>query len=320
MKRNRWMHGLVTAALLGAGVVVAALPAEGQKAPAAGAESQYIGSEACANCHQAPYEQFRQTAMGKIFLLNPRTPQERQGCEACHGPGRAHADAKGKLKVFMFGKDSLHPVDEQNLQCLECHEKGNRMFWRGSQHESRGLACVTCHQVHQRAAPQVGSARFLEPLTENHQFVKTTQMEVCFQCHQMRRAQLQRSAHMPVREGKVTCANCHNPHGTPYPKLLKTATTNETCYGCHAERRGTFLWEHPPVMENCLNCHEPHGSNNPQLLVMRAPRLCERCHVASFHPSTPQPLTSIRNFNRACTNCHSNVHGSNHPSGFMWHR
>lgn len=291
-----------------------------QAHPPPGPEDEYVGTQVCANCHQAPYQQFRQTAMGKIFLLNPRTPQEKRGCEACHGPGRAHAESKGKIAVFRFGKESLHPVDEQNLQCLECHEKGNRLFWRGSSHESRGLACVTCHQVHQEVKPQPGSTRFLEPLTDNHQFVKVTQMEVCFQCHQMRRAQLQRSGHMPFREGKVTCSNCHNPHGTPYPKLLKTATVNETCYGCHAERRGPFLWEHPPVMENCMNCHEAHGSNNPQLLVMRAPRLCERCHVASFHPSTPQPLSAIRNFNRACTNCHSNVHGSNHPSGFMWHR
>ena len=192
-----------------------------------------------------------------------------------------------------------------------------RLFWKGSTHESRGLTCVTCHQVMQDA---VAPSRFSEPLTENKKFVKTTKMEVCFQCHQLRRAQLQKSSHMPFKEGKVTCTNCHNPHGTANPKLLIASTVNETCYTCHAERRGPFLFEHPPVMENCLNCHEPHGSANPQLLKVRTPRLCQRCHIESRHPTTPQLANARFVFNRGCTNCHSQIHGSNHPSGVRFHR
>jgi DmsE family decaheme c-type cytochrome len=136
----------------------------------------------------------------------------------------------------------------------------------------------------------------------------------------MRRAQLQRSSHMPYREGKVTCTSCHNPHGSPNPSQLLQATINENCYSCHAERRGPFLWEHPPVMENCANCHESHGSSNPQLLKVRMPRVCDSCHVASRHPTQAQPLSSIKNFNRGCTNCHSLIHGSNHPSGNFFMR
>ena len=60
------------------------------------------------------------------------------------------------------------------------------------------------------------------------------------ECHQMRRAQLQRSSHMPYREGKVTCTSCHNPHGSPNPSQLLQSTINENCYSCHAERRGHF--------------------------------------------------------------------------------
>jgi DmsE family decaheme c-type cytochrome len=168
--------------------------------------------------------------------------------------------------------------------------------------------------------PNIPSARFEEPLTGNRQFVKQTTMEVCFQCHLQRRAQVYRSAHMPFREGKVTCTNCHNPHGTPNPKLLIKSSVNETCYQCHAERRGPFLWEHPPVMENCANCHDPHGSSRPQLLKASAPRLCQQCHIEARHPTTPQLATARFAFNRGCTNCHSQIHGSNHPSGVRFHR
>jgi DmsE family decaheme c-type cytochrome len=279
---------------------------------------EYVGTEVCRACHEASFNKWKSTAMGKAFMDHPRTPLEAQGCESCHGPGRAHVEAGGDLAaIIRFDKKSDRSVEELNGQCLQCHEKGARLFWQGSTHESRGVACVNCHQVMQ---PNIPSLRFEEPLTGNRQFVKQTKMEVCFQCHPLRRAQVQRSAHMPFREGKVTCTDCHNPHGGPNPKMLLGNTVNETCYKCHAERRGPFLWEHPPVMENCLNCHEAHGSARPQLLKVSMPRLCQQCHDVNRHNATPQLATARFAFNRGCTNCHSQIHGSNHPSGVWYQR
>lgn len=294
-------------------------PAQEQAKPAApsGADGDYVGSETCITCHQDQEHRFKNTIMGKVMLGNPRTPLEARGCEACHGPGRAHVEAGGGKDSIpiRFGKDSKNSVAEQNATCLDCHSRGNHLFWKGSPHESRGMACVNCHQVKQEVHVSVSSdARYNAPLTENRG-LKKSQPEVCLQCHQMRRAQLQRSSHMPYREGKVTCTSCHNPHGSPNPKQLIQSTTNENCLSCHTERRGPFVWEHPPVMENCANCHEPHGTSNPQLLKTRIPRVCDSCHVATRHPTQAQPLGSIKNFSRGCTNCHSAIHGSNHPSG-----
>jgi DmsE family decaheme c-type cytochrome len=259
--------------------------------------------------------------MGKVFA-HPRTPDEAHGCEACHGPGKGHVDAGGGKDTIpvRFTSDSKNTVAEKNAQCLQCHSRGNRLFWKGSPHDSRAMACVDCHIGHAEVRQTLSEeGRFVAPLTENRS-VKKVQPELCLQCHQMRRAQLQRSSHMPFREGKVTCTSCHNPHGTPNPKQLIQSTTNENCLSCHTERRGPFLFEHPPVAENCANCHEPHGTNNPQLLKMRMPRVCDSCHVTSRHPTSPTLLNSIRDFNRGCTNCHSQIHGSNHPSGNMFLR
>lgn len=296
--------GLLAAAQPSAGGQ-AALAAPAQPSPAA----TYVGSQVCQACHQPQFAAFGETLMGKIFLKNPRSPTEAQGCETCHGPGKAHVDAGGGkgVGIIAFRKDSPQPVGERNTVCLGCHERGLRVYWKGSSHEARGLACTNCHRV-------------MVKVSEKSQFVKETEIETCSQCHLQRRAQLQRSSHMPYREGKMTCTNCHNPHGTATPKLLVGNSVNETCYKCHAEKRGPFLWEHPPVRESCLNCHEAHGSNHDKLLKVKRPLLCQRCHVEQFHPTTPQRPTSRFAFNRGCQNCHSKIHGSNHPSGVRFQR
>jgi predicted CXXCH cytochrome family protein len=284
------------------------------------ADGDYVGSDVCVTCHAEQQKSFVHTIMGNA-MGHATSGLEARGCESCHGPGRAHVEAGGGKETIpvRFTADSTNTVEEKNAACLSCHSKGEQLFWRGSPHESRGMACVDCHSAHygspaERYEKLSAETRYGAPLSVTVG-TKKPQPELCLSCHQMRRAQLQRSSHMPYREGKVTCTSCHNPHGSPNPSQLIQSSINENCYSCHTERRGPFLWEHPPVMENCANCHDPHGSSNPELLKVRMPRVCDSCHVSSRHPVQAQPLGSIKNFNRGCTNCHSQIHGSNHPSG-----
>ena len=306
--RSRAMRTLV--------VVLAAVIRLMAQAKSPTSEGDYVGSDVCITCHADQGRHFQSTIMGKAFA-HAKNDREKLGCEACHGPGRVHVTSGGGKDTIpiRFTKDSTNTVEERNDACLSCHSRGNRLFWEGSPHESRNLACVDCHVGHEpQSRRQSSDARFNSPLSDLRG-TRLPQPELCLQCHQMRRAQLQRSSHMPYREGKVTCTSCHNPHGTQNPKQLIQATVTENCVSCHPERRGPFLWEHPPVMENCANCHEPHGTNNPQLLKVRMPRVCDSCHDSSRHPTVPTLLNAIRDFNRGCTNCHSRIHGSNHPSG-----
>ncbi|MDP2645102.1 MAG: DmsE family decaheme c-type cytochrome [Desulfobacterales bacterium] len=266
-----------------------------------------LSSNNCQVCHGALTEHFKSNPHYGAHLTQ-KGPSAKIVCATCHGDGREHAAGYGNPeKILRFAKDSPATAGEKNAACLQCHERGQRRYWKGSEHESRNMACVDCHKV-------------MEPVSARRLFNKVNELETCFQCHQQRRAQIQRSSHMPYREGKLKCSDCHNPHGTANPKLLKEATVNENCYKCHAEKRGPFLWEHAPVVENCLNCHEPHGSNHDKLLKMMQPRLCQSCHVTANHPTTPQLPTSRFVFNRSCGNCHSQIHGSNSPSGVRWHR
>jgi DmsE family decaheme c-type cytochrome len=149
---------------------------------------------------------------------------------------------------------------------------------------------------------------------------KDTQTEVCFACHKEVRAQVNRPSRHPIREAKVTCSDCHNPHGTAGEKMLVRDSVNDTCYSCHMEKRGPFVRTHAPVQENCAICHNPHGTVNDNLLKVRAPWLCQQCHeptshrgnLAGFEPGTgntnrTRGLTQAR----SCLNCHTNIHGTN---------
>ncbi|HEX9145318.1 MAG TPA: DmsE family decaheme c-type cytochrome [Candidatus Binatia bacterium] len=282
-------------------------------------EPTYVGSDVCKACHAPQFEQFSQTQMGKIFLFNARTLREKQACESCHGPGSNHVGAGGGRGVgglITFRKDA-EPGKVQNGACLQCHEKGMHTYWEASPHANRGLTCTNCHTVMHKTTDRYQLAKVDD---KTPFFWKRADVEVCGQCHLQRKAQLMRSSHMPVREGKIGCSDCHNPHGTPNPSQLKQASVNENCYTCHTERRGPFLWEHPPVIENCTNCHEPHGSVNDRLLKVTDPRLCTQCHQTAFHPANPRGKNSAFFFNRSCTNCHSQIHGSNHPAGIFFQR
>ncbi|MCP4390046.1 MAG: DmsE family decaheme c-type cytochrome, partial [Gammaproteobacteria bacterium] len=198
----------------------------------------------------------------------------------------------------------------QNAVCLRCHDDTPRINWHGGVHESESVGCADCHQVHSRHDPMTDAG---------------SQIEKCSQCHLRQKAEFSRRSSHPVRFKQLRCSDCHNPHGTFNDKLIKTDSKIDLCLRCHAEKRGPVLWPHAPVVEDCTICHYAHGSIQAALLKKRPPLLCQQCHNNAGHPSTLYTgdglpagnIASQRKFllGKSCLNCHSQVHGSNHPSG-----
>jgi DmsE family decaheme c-type cytochrome len=272
------------------------------------------GADTCLGCHDD--EVTLAVFHGKHGQpAEPRSPfgKGQLQCEACHGPVGDHAKRvkKGETRppVIRFSRDSAAPVAVQNGMCLGCHEKSMASSWHVGAHDAANVSCASCHDSHARK-DAVLSTR--------------TQADVCYTCHVAERGQFLKPFAHPVRQGQLACSDCHAPHGSTADKQLVKATLNQTCYECHADKRGPFLWEHAPVAEDCSSCHSPHGASNPGMLKARGPVLCQSCHSQQGHPSVAYgpsglpggggaPVSSLALGN--CLNCHTQVHGSNHPSG-----
>lgn len=232
-------------------------------------------------------------------------------CEACHGPGGDHAGpiVAGRERPPMpaYGPNAFWSVDQQNEMCTSCHLDQGHRFWDGSEHQRFEVGCADCHNSHERRDPMS---------------LATSQNAVCMDCHISQRSQAQHAYAHPMRHGEMACADCHAPHGSPNEAMLTDLNVNQNCYTCHADKRGPHLWEHAPVAEDCTNCHQPHGSNHPGMLTRRAPLLCQSCHGRESHVGIGITADGLPDNNPSnlllmdsCMNCHTQVHGSNHPSG-----
>ena len=252
-------------------------------------------------------------------------------CIGCHGTSPTHVKQPEGAKErprpdIVYSKKSTQTSEERSAACVDCHQKdAKRMLWAGSQHQGADLACNACHKVHTNS---------------DKVMAKATQTDVCYACHKAQRAQLNRPSHHPVPEGRMSCSDCHNAHGSIGPKLARRDSTNATCYGCHTEKRGSFVHPHEPVTEDCAACHNPHGSTVAAMLKSRPPMLCQQCHTphvaggvgalggqpgvlppAVPGQSRPEVTANSSGKNvvnmwqgRSCLNCHTQIHGSNNPS------
>lgn len=283
---------------LAAALFAAALAAPGATRAQEAARAE-IDIADCRSCHEAAVKVIEATRHSSV-----------EGrCQACHQGVREHLKSltdSGEPTGIAYIKKQ--PVQQTNDACESCHDKARPAQFQGSPHDRRGVGCTSCHSVH-----GFKSERTL--------FRTTHESQTCYGCHPAVRARMNRVSHHPVREGAMQCSSCHDVHGSN-PKLVAADWVNETCYQCHAEKRGPFLWEHAPSRDSCLNCHEPHGSNHRGLLVNKPPYLCQRCHLNTLHAAvlydgrdTPRGAAPTAfGTGRACTNCHRSIHGTNAPS------
>ena len=219
-----------------------------------------VGDGACADCHEEACNAFAKTIHGRIAPFE--TAGLGTGCETCHGGGSLHVESEDPGDLITFGKLTSA---QQSRICLDCH---TRFHWAGSEHYLNDVSCLQCHKIH----PPVGN-----------KLLAKSEPDGCYSCHMDIQAKAQYPSHHPIREGKMGCSDCHDPHGSMVGSLKTDERLNDLCLNCHASKQGPFVFEHAPVLEDCTICHAPHGTIANNLLKQNEPFICLQCHEFHFH-------------------------------------
>ena len=291
--------------------------------PPAGAQNsdQYVGSEACKDCHEDQFKAFSHTTHSRLSASSSWKGKV-TGCESCHGPGKAHVEEGDPKKIISFKTKSSKETSET---CLRCHAgKEEHNNFRRGEHWRNDVGCTDCHTSHSATAQasNPGSNTFVSESQRRNpdllaaNMLRGSEPQLCISCHTETKAQFSRPFHHKVLEGQIKCSDCHNPHGGFELKQARLSTGGDAaCLKCHADKQGPFVFEHAPLkIEGCSSCHTPHGSANAKLLTRaRTRQLCLECHINAHEigaPDTPNFHNQATLRYQNCTTCHVKIHGS----------
>jgi Flp pilus assembly protein TadD len=222
----------------------------------------------CLYCHTTGYEKGYDT---DTDTYRSRWAETGVGCEACHGPGEAHVQARRRGTE---GEPYTPPTDARRVDvCATCHAlrreiapgflpgahfldffepillDGDEYYADGQIHQESyewasflqsrkhqvGITCTDCHDVHSTGLHASGN-------------------ELCRRCHDASLAAPEHTHHAPGSPG-AECAACHMPvtvymardprrdHSflLPDPAATDELGVPNPCARCHAERDSAWL-------------------------------------------------------------------------------
>jgi len=241
----------------------------------------------CAECHA--------TGFTKNYDANTRRYASKQaeigvGCEACHGPGQAHAAwAKDKNaydaslwrgltdKGFTVGFSASTP-EKEIQQCASCHSR-REPFGEGNPvpgtafHDAYRLALLREGLYHPDGSIQ-DEVYVYGSFLQSKMYAKGVR---CSDCHDPHAARLK-------ADGNAICTQCHSPAGNPrFPSLSKANYDDPTHHFHQAGSAGA----------QCKSCHmiernymgidgrRDHSFRIPRPDLSKetgAPNACTDCH------------------------------------------
>ncbi len=261
----------------------------------------------CNMCHQA------HTASGKSLLTQSA---QTDVCYTCHDGSGSSINIRTAMTDPEL--NSSHPI----------MNSGNTSI-------TGTLECSTCHNPHGDKDPQgvyIPDLLRVADLTQPFNSVDN-----CISCHKAgskydKSAYKVNSYHYTI--GKVSCNQCHSPHGSPYFSLqsrqkdsilLSESGTKQLvigeCFECHAKDNlpnnpvnvgRDFLKASSHNPEKCTTCHEPHSSSSNSVQSS-----CITCHDKALDQSTISGFSDVdknlhfQHSTESCISCHQ-PHGSDY--------
>ncbi len=216
------------------------------------------------------------------------------GCETCHGAGSDHVAHPKQANIFSPARvDYVQASDT----CIQCHSQGQPTRnpiggkyydWPVGFHVGESLADFWKLEPH-----ELGEASFTHfPDGTGHK----------------NRMQGNDYVQSLMYERGVTCFSCHDPHGTPYPAMLRKPV-GEICSTCHGPNSQNG--PHAPTIE--AHTHHAAGSPGSACVACHMPKIEQTigdvnvaAHTFRFVPPAQSEAMRIPN---ACTACHK--HKSN---------
>jgi predicted CXXCH cytochrome family protein len=167
----------------------------------------FVGSDACATCHEDVTKDFRTADHAKLQVKGENAKD--MGCESCHGPGSKHVEAGGGAGTIVNPKKSPET-------CFQCHLDKKAEFSMPYSHPvlAGKMSCGDCHDPH-KGGTSVAKVN-----------------DTCADCHTAQTGTFA-FQHEAVREG---CSSCHNPHGSVNQKMLTERNSN-LCLKCHFQQQ-----------------------------------------------------------------------------------
>jgi predicted CXXCH cytochrome family protein len=319
-------------------IAAVAIPGPQKKSPAfplnlftQATPDDYSDERSCARpaCHGKAAATFENSPHA-AYVHDSHLPLDKQGCQACHGPGGphvAHRDPSDNPYAYVISYTHAKPMEIAQA-CLRCHNDIMTMaHWRRTGHARANVTCTDCHQMHWQdrlgpdrttlpAGSQAGkfaTSPVFPEAPEPKALLKADEATLCGRCHQSEVNEFRHNFHHPVPEGRMVCSDCHDPHPNG-DERKRFRTAKQSCITCHPEVAGPFVYEHDPVSDltgdGCMECHRPHGSPNPRLLKAFSRGLCLQCHSDKAVNHFP---------GRTCwqSGCHVSPHGSNHNEFYL---
>lgn len=248
--------------------------------------------ELCASCHDYDELQINQNFA--------HTPAQEGDCTGCHNPHGATREnlltgriTKVNIDGRMVGRVP-HLTDKSSDLCYTCHDDLAEKFRRQGVHKPvEEGKCDACHAPH-------GSSHFA--------FVKDSASALCGSCHTLNDSLA--AAHDNYDLSSADCLDCHNPHISEKPKLLRAGNhppyETKDCEGCHTQGSDGKIQLAADVSELCQVCHDgvTADMSKKHQHAAFAGGDCLTCHAA--HASDRQKLLRAED-NQLCFGCHGDL-------------